>query len=108
MRTPPNALNVLGTTGAIGTPRSAGSTALAELNRNRLTRGTAPAAARPNAKNLRVESVRIKSSAPSARSNRRRMWRLADVGGAQAWSKLFHLGAGPAPEVLAWPTIYIP
>jgi hypothetical protein len=36
------------------------------------------------------------------------MWRLADVGGAQAWSKLVRLGAGPAPEVLAWPTIYIP
>src|SRR6516165_8005923 len=66
MRTPPNALNVFGTTGAIGTPRSAGSTALAELNRKRLARGTAPAAARPHAKNLRVEPPPMKIRDPRA------------------------------------------
>src|ERR1700720_325146 len=60
MRSPPNALNVFRTTGATGTARTAPATALAEPNRNRLARGTAPAAARPSAKNLRVESSRIK------------------------------------------------
>src|SRR5215470_1632006 len=66
MRTPPNALNVFGTTGAIGTPRTAGSIALAELNRNRLARGIAPAAARPNAKNLRVENLSGVTARPAA------------------------------------------
>src|SRR6516164_8965497 len=64
MRTPPNALNVFGTTGAIGMARTAGSTALAELYRNRLARGTAPAAARPNAKSLRVKSPPMKFRHP--------------------------------------------
>src|SRR5690242_21718072 len=67
MRTPPNALNVFGTTGATGTARTAPSTALAELNGNRLARGTAPAAARPNAKNLRVESPPLKTPNPGRR-----------------------------------------
>src|SRR5215831_3866902 len=89
MRTPPNALNVFGTTGAIGAPPGV-SIALAELNRNRLASGIAPAAARPKAKNLRVESPRIKNPAPLARSNRGRMWRLTGAVWAQAWFKRAH------------------
>src|SRR6516162_8258659 len=88
MRTPPNALNVFGTTGAIGTARAGVSTALAELYRNRLARGTAPAAARPNAKSLRVESPPMKSSTPQAGCNRGRIRRLADAVWAQPWFKL--------------------
>jgi len=84
-------LNVFGTTGAIGTARSGVSTALAELNRNRLARGTAPAATRPNAKSLRVESPPMKST-PQGGCNRGRMRRLADAVWAQAWFKLVHSG----------------
>src|SRR6516162_4689450 len=92
MRTPPNALNVFGTTGAIGTARTAVPIALAELNRNRLARGTAPAAARPNAKNLRVESPPMKTSTPQDGCGRGRMRRLAGAVRAPAWFKLAHSG----------------
>src|SRR4029077_9083164 len=88
MRTPPNALNVFGTTGATGAARTAASTALAELNGNRLARGTAPAAARPNAKNLRVESPPMKTSTPQAGANRGRMRRLTGAVWAQEWCEL--------------------
>src|SRR5271157_5544733 len=88
MRTPPNALNVFGTTGATGTARTAPSTALAELNGNRLARGTAPAATRPNAKTLRVESPPMKTSTPQAAANRGRMRRLAGAVWAQEWYEL--------------------
>src|SRR6516165_1489579 len=92
MRTPPNALNVFRTTAAIGTARTAGSTALAEFNRNRLARGIAPAAARPNAKDLRVESPPMKTSTPQGGRNTGRMRRLADAVWAQAWFKLAYSG----------------
>src|SRR6516165_11881534 len=85
MRTPPNALNVFGTTGAIGMAGTAGSIALAELNRNRLARGIAPAAARPNVKSLRVESPPMKTSTPQGGCDRGRMRPLADTVWAQAW-----------------------
>src|SRR6516165_5584230 len=92
MRTPPNALNVFGTTGAIGMARTGVSTALAEPNRNRLARGIAPAAARPNAKSLRVESPPMETSTPQGSCDRGRMRRLADAVWAQAWFKLAHSG----------------
>src|SRR5262249_61427183 len=60
MRAPPNALTIFGTTGAIGASRAAISTALAGLNGKRLAIGTAPTAARPKVKRLRVESSPIK------------------------------------------------
>src|SRR5262249_489452 len=63
MRTPPNALDVFGMTGAIGASRVAVSIALAELNGNRLARAPA-AAARPNVKRLRVESSPMKIICP--------------------------------------------
>src|SRR6516165_4854553 len=63
MRASPNALKVFGITGAVGYVRATVPIALAELNRSRLARGIAPAAARLNAKNLRVEgAVRINLS----------------------------------------------
>src|SRR6516164_62591 len=110
MRTPPNALNVFGTTGAIGTARTAGSIALAELNRNRLARGIAPAAARPSAKNLRVESPPIETSIPQEAPARGRMRRLAGAVWAQEWCQLArfalaHSRASIGPslsEVTAW------
>src|SRR5215470_7951696 len=60
MRTPPNAVTVFGTTGAIGASRAAASTALAGLNGKRLAIGTAHAVARLKVKRLRVESSPMK------------------------------------------------
>src|SRR5215470_7753811 len=85
-------MKVFRTTGAIGAGRAAVSIALAELNRSRLASGTAPAATRPKATNLRVGSPRINDSPPSGRSNKGRMWRLTGVVWAQAWFKRAHPG----------------
>src|SRR5215469_13636729 len=93
MRTPPNALTVFGTTGAIGASRAAASTALAELNGKRLAIGTAHAAARLKLKHLRVESSPMKIVCrPYPYANIGPVRRLAGALWAQPRSKLAHSG----------------
>src|SRR5262249_16678493 len=95
MRAPPNALTIFGTTGAIGASRAAISTALAGLNGKRLAIGTAPTAARPKVKRLRLESSPIKiicRSYPSVYANIGPMRRLAGALWAQPRFKLAHSG----------------